>query len=68
MGLPDRKGDVLVREIRSVYPSMPVVVASGQGKGELRRIFKGMPLMAFAGKPYTADDLLAALRAVGIVV
>ena len=68
MGLPDRTGDVLVREIRSVYPSLPIVVASGQGKGQLEAIFKGMRLMAFASKPYTSDDLLGALRTVGIAV
>jgi CheY-like chemotaxis protein len=30
MGLPDRKGADLVREIRSIYPSLPVIIASGQ--------------------------------------
>ena len=31
MGLPDRGGDALVCEIRAIYPSLPIVLASGQG-------------------------------------
>ena len=31
MGLPDRKGDVLIQEMRTMHPSLPVVVATGQG-------------------------------------
>jgi CheY-like chemotaxis protein len=68
MRLPDRKGDDLVREIRSIYPTMPVVVASGDGKASLRTLFNDLSTISFATKPYTADDLYAALRAVGIAV
>jgi hypothetical protein len=32
MGLPDRKGDALVQEIRSIYPLLPIVIAGGQGR------------------------------------
>ena len=32
MGLPDRKGDALVQEVRSIYPTLPIVIASGQGR------------------------------------
>ena len=50
MGLPDRKGDVLVREVRSIYPSLPIVIASGQSKEELRGLFKDMALVSFCRK------------------
>jgi PAS domain S-box-containing protein len=66
MGLPDRKGDALVREIRSIYPLLPIVIASGQGKDRLHGLFENMKSIAFVSKPYTADQLCDALRAIGI--
>jgi PAS domain S-box-containing protein len=66
MGLPDRRGDALVSEIRSLYPSLPVVIASGQGRDELRNAFKDTPHMRFVSKPYSSDALLSALRALRI--
>jgi CheY-like chemotaxis protein len=66
MGLPDRKGDALVREIRSLYPLLPIVIASGQAKERLNSLFEDTKSIAFVSKPYTADQLCAALRAIGI--
>ena len=66
MGLPDRKGDALVREIRSIYPPLPIVIASGQGKDHLLRLFEDMNSITFLSKPYTANQLCGALRAIGI--
>jgi DNA-binding response OmpR family regulator len=66
MGLPDAKGDDLVREIRSLYPSLPIVIASGRGKGDIRELFRGLVSITFVEKPYRANDLKAALRTVGI--
>jgi DNA-binding response OmpR family regulator len=66
MGLPDRKGDVLMREIRAIYPSLPIVIASGRGEEDLRFLLKELPLTRTVSKPYTAEGLMAALRAVGI--
>jgi CheY-like chemotaxis protein len=66
MGLPDSKGDVLVREVRAIYPSLPIVIASGQGKADLREQFKGATSIAIVGKPYTSDELKAAIRTIGI--
>jgi CheY-like chemotaxis protein len=66
IGLPDRTGDTLVREIRSTYPSLPVVIASGHGADNGRRLFQGVSKIAFLNKPYTADELRAAVRELGI--
>ena len=65
-GLPDRKGDVLVREIRAMYPSLRVVIATGQGQSDMRNLFKTESQIAFVSKPYSSNHLLAALRALGI--
>ncbi|MGY3618294.1 response regulator [Bradyrhizobium sp. USDA 10063] len=66
MGLPDSKGDTLIREVRSIYPSMPIVIASGQRAGDMREMVKGMVSVAIVNKPYTSDELKAAIRTVGI--
>lgn len=66
LGLPDRPGDVLVREIRSLFPTMPIVLASGAQHGELEKLAREQPRLAVVGKPYTADALIAALRGLGI--
>jgi DNA-binding response OmpR family regulator len=66
LGLPDRKGEDLVREIRSIYPSLPIIIASGQAMHHLRSLFPDMDSISFVAKPYTAEQLRAALRATGI--
>ena len=68
MGLPDRRGDALVREIRSVYPSLPIVIASGRAQEEVRVLLTQSTRIAFLHKPYTADELYAALGAAGVQV
>ena len=66
LGLPDRPGEALFREIRTLYPSLPIVLASGQGEGALRDFSKGERNVAHVTKPFDAKDLIRALRAVGI--
>jgi CheY-like chemotaxis protein len=66
MGLPDSTGDVLVRSVRAIHPSLPIVIASGKGAADVRETFKGMVSIAIVNKPYTADDLKAAIRTIGI--
>ena len=67
IGLPDRKGDVLIREMRAMYPSLPIVLATGRAAVDLRETFKGTHKIAFVAKPYNAASLLGALRNVGVV-
>ena len=62
VGLPDKRGDALIREIRAIYPSLPVLLATGQNTQELRDAFKGENKIEFVTKPYGADDLLTSLR------
>jgi CheY-like chemotaxis protein len=66
IGLPDRSGDELVREMRTLHPSMPVVFATGAGSQELQSQFRGEGRIAFVTKPYTEEALLAALASLGI--
>ncbi|MGN6572745.1 MAG: response regulator [Pseudolabrys sp.] len=66
IGLPDRRGDMLVRELRALHPSLPVVVASGRAAADVAAHFSGESRIAVIGKPYSADDLVAALESVGV--
>jgi PAS domain S-box-containing protein len=68
IGLPDRKGDDLVREIRSMHTSLPIIVATGKGSKEVREILGGVRHITFVGKPYRADDLYGALRVLDVGV
>jgi hypothetical protein len=66
MGLPDRKGDALVREIRSIYPLLLIVIASGQGKDRLHGLFEEMKSVALREQAVHGRPALRALRAIGI--
>ncbi|MPZ34925.1 MAG: response regulator [Rhodospirillales bacterium] len=66
LGLPDRPGEFLVREIRSLFPTLPVVLASGAHHRELEKLAREQSRLAIVGKPYTAETLMAALRSLGI--
>jgi CheY-like chemotaxis protein len=62
VGLPDRRGDVLVSELRAFYPALPIVIASGYEEAELRARFRGDSAVAFLNKPYTQDQLVQAVH------
>jgi CheY-like chemotaxis protein len=66
MGLPDRRGEDLVREIRSLHPTLPIVIASGRDTEEVRKLLSNTPSIVFIRKPYLEEDLLAGLRSFGI--
>ncbi|MDP9015047.1 MAG: response regulator [Pseudomonadota bacterium] len=63
IGLPDRQGDALIRELKSLYPTLPIVLATGQDTTELARTLEKI---AFVTKPSTATDLLNDLDSLGI--
>jgi DNA-binding response OmpR family regulator len=68
IGLPDRSGDDLVREIRSMHSSLPIIVATGKGAKDVGDTFQGMKHITFLGKPYLAEDLYKALRALHVAI
>jgi len=57
IGLPDRRGDVLVGDLRMLYPDLPIVIATGYDSAELARRFAGDQHMALMRKPYSEQDL-----------
>ena len=66
VGLPDCKGDTLIHEMKAIYPHLPIVLATGHNIHALRAKFNDQTGLAFANKPYTAKDLLSALRSLGV--
>ncbi len=66
VGLPDRKGDDLVRELRVTHPALRVILATGYTAADLEHQFQGDQRIAVLHKPFTADQLRDALRQVGV--
>lgn len=66
IGLPDRRGDDLINDIRQTHPDLPLLVASGEDQVELKKRLGGFSPIAFLGKPYDTDQLDAALKTLGV--
>jgi DNA-binding response OmpR family regulator len=67
IGLPDAKGDLLLKEIRGAYPALPILITSGQDDAELRTQFAGLEFVEFLSKPYVLEQVRSALASVGAI-
>jgi DNA-binding response OmpR family regulator len=61
LGLPDQRGDDLVREIRRTHTSLPLVVASGEDQAEVTARLQDFAPICFLGKPFDLDGLKVAI-------
>lgn len=61
LGLPDKHGDDLVREIRQTHPNLPLVVASGEDQTEVKKRLEQYAPIRFLGKPYDLEGLRKAI-------
>jgi CheY-like chemotaxis protein len=68
LGLPDRRGDELVADIRATRPDLPIVLATGYADDNVRRRFAQDDRLMVLSKPFKPDSLSAALRRFGIRV
>jgi signal transduction histidine kinase/CheY-like chemotaxis protein len=68
LGLPDRRGDELVADIRATRPDLPIVLATGYADDNVRRRFALDDRLIILSKPFKPDSLSAALRQFGIRV
>jgi DNA-binding response OmpR family regulator len=55
LGLPDRPGEELVRELRGLYPALPIIIASG--KGAMEADIRSLANVSFLTKPYDLENL-----------
>lgn len=62
LGLPDRPGEELVCELRGLYPTLPIIIASG--KGAMGDDVRALANVVFLTKPYDFEDLRAAVERV----
>jgi len=61
LGLPDKRGDDLVREIRQAFADLPLVVASGEDQTDVTERLRHFEPICFLGKPFDLDGLKAAI-------
>jgi CheY-like chemotaxis protein len=67
IGLPDRRGDALAREIRERFARLPIVIASGYSESSVEGL-DGDELMGFLDKPYDSQQLTSVLGRLGVLM
>ena len=66
IGLPDRKGDELATELKTMRPDFPIVIATGHGDKALDGKLKKSTSLTLLTKPYDSEGLKKSLQAVGV--
>lgn len=66
LGLPDRPGDELARDILADLAEIPVIIASGGDPSELDPALAGNARVAFLSKPYGARGMIELLAGLGV--
>jgi DNA-binding response OmpR family regulator len=66
IGLPDKRGDDLIKEVREFNPGIPLLIASGEAKSDLKVRLDGFAPIGYLSKPYDQDRLRAALAGLKI--
>jgi two-component system, cell cycle sensor histidine kinase and response regulator CckA len=64
LAMAQMDGVTLVRSLRKLNPKVRIIVSSGHVTKEAQVILGGLGVTTFLDKPYSADKLLRALRAV----
>ena len=64
LGLPERPGEDLVCELRGLYPTLPIIIASGKGAGAVDGGIHSLANVAFVTKPYNFENLRVTIERV----
>lgn len=68
LGLPDKPGDDLVREIRASRPDLPILLATGYGADAIQERVVQDPRLLVLAKPYDPNGIAAALERFGLTM
>ncbi len=66
LGLPDRPGGEVIRQMRDARPQLPVILATGYADGAVRERWSTASLVQIVEKPYQPKDIAAALEKLGV--
>ena len=66
LGLPDRRGDELIAELRALRADIPIIVATGYGSDALKGRLKNTDRIIVVSKPYDTANLRDALAALNV--
>jgi CheY-like chemotaxis protein len=66
LGLPDKPGDELVKEIRASKPDLPILLATGYGADAIRERLAQDARLQLVGKPFDPEAIAAALERFGL--
>jgi len=64
LGLPDRPGEELVCELRGLYPTLPIIIASGKGAGAMDAGVRSLANIIYVPKPYDFENLKVTIERV----
>ena len=67
LGLPDRPGEDVVAEIKTLRAEFPVIVASGRG-ADRDAHFEKFSRVVVVSKPYDFSDFRASIEALGLIL
>jgi signal transduction histidine kinase/CheY-like chemotaxis protein len=66
LGLPDKPGEELIREIRSLRPDLPIILSTGYASDAVRERFVLDTQVQILPKPFDPDGMAAAFQRLGI--
>jgi signal transduction histidine kinase/CheY-like chemotaxis protein len=66
LGLPDRPGDDLVREIRASMPDLPILLATGYGNDTIRERLAQDSRLQLLSKPFDPESIATAFERFGL--
>jgi DNA-binding response OmpR family regulator len=65
LGLPDLPGEELIRKLRALYPTLPIIIATGKGLAAIDASIRSLQNLTIMTKPYDFEDLRAAIELFG---
>jgi DNA-binding response OmpR family regulator len=68
LGLPDRPGEALIKDMRLAPPDLPVVIATGHADRTVRQRVASLGGVQVLEKPFNGSDIEAAFARLGLAI